>query len=68
MPDIDLGALTIPIFCSIFGAGWLACFTILVRPLKDRVSLLETEVAENNAAKDLRIAALERKLGIGLVD
>ena len=68
MPDINLGALTIPVFSSIFGAGWLACFTILVRPLKDRVSLLETEVSRTNEAKDLRIAALERKLGIGLVD
>jgi len=64
MPDIDLGALTIPVFVSIFGAGWTACFATLVRPMRERMTALEAKLASIEAAKDIRIAALEKRLGI----
>jgi hypothetical protein len=64
MPDMDLGALTIPIFASIFGAGWGACYTVLVLPMKERVTKLESRMADIEKAKDERIQNLERKLGI----
>lgn len=43
MPDVDLGALTIPIFATIFGAGWLSCYTILVKPLTARIEKMESK-------------------------
>jgi hypothetical protein len=46
MPDIDLGALTIPVFCTIFGAGWASCYTLMYLPLKTRVETLERKQAE----------------------
>lgn len=64
MPDIDLGALTIPVFATIFGAGWAACYTILVVPMKARVEKMDARLTEIEKAKDQRIEALERKLGI----
>lgn len=64
MPDMDLGALTIPIFTAIFGAGWGACYTVLVIPNKERMARLENRLDDIEKAKDGRIAALERKLGI----
>lgn len=41
LPDLDLGALTIPVFVSIFVAGWTACRAYLVKPLEKRVANLE---------------------------
>jgi len=60
----DMGDLTVPVFSAIFGAGWGACYTILVLPTKERVNKLETRIDEIEKAKDERIAVLERKLGI----
>ena len=67
MPDVNLGALTIPIFCAIFGAGWGACYAILVRPLGERLKALETKMAEVNAERDKRLAALEHRV-LGPID
>ena len=56
MPDINLGALTIPIFATIFGAGWLSCYSILVKPLTARIEKMETkqEAIENERDDELR--------------
>ena len=55
MPDVDLGALTIPIFATIFSAGWGACQLFVVKPLRDTIGKHEK-----------RIDLLERKfLGLG---
>lgn len=62
MPDIDLGVLTIPVFGAIFGAGWLSCVTILVNPMKERLSALEARLAEIEKARDTRLAMLEAGL------
>lgn len=43
MPNVDLGALTIPIFTAIFGAGWGSCYLWIAKPLKDRLDKLETK-------------------------
>jgi hypothetical protein len=64
MGDIDLTALNVPLFSAIFGMGWGACYTILVLPMKERVNKLEARIVAVEEAKDERIAALERKLGI----
>ena len=64
MVDIDLGAMTIPVFVSIFGMGWGACYSVLVSPMKERLTSLETRLAEIEAHKDDRIRALETKLGL----
>lgn len=50
MPDIDLGALTIPVFATIFSAGWGACQLFVVKPLREQIEKQEK-----------RIARLERK-------
>lgn len=46
MPNIDLGAMTIPAFATIFGAGWGACHLYIVAPLRSRVEKLETKLDE----------------------
>lgn len=56
MPDIDLGALTIPVFAAIFSAGWTACQTFVVKPLRETVDKHEA-----------RIRLLEKKF-LGLED
>lgn len=43
MPNVDFGALTIPIFATIFGAGWGSCYLWIAKPLKDRLDKLETK-------------------------
>ncbi len=68
MPDVNLGALTIPIFSAIFGAGWASCYAVLVRPLTIRVERLEAEQSAQSAARDRRLADLEKRLGFGGVD
>lgn len=64
MPDIDLGALTIPVFATIFSAGWAACYTIMVRPLTVELAELKAKVEQSNKDKDARIMALEKKIGL----
>lgn len=64
MPTLDLGALTIPIFTAIFGAGWSSCYAILVRPMQERMTALESKLDSIEKAKDERIAALEQRLGM----
>lgn len=55
MPDIDLGALTIPVFVTIFGAGWGACMVYIVKPLRETIDELKG-----------RIRVLEKRfLGLG---
>lgn len=53
MPDIDLGALTIPVFAAIFSAGWGACQLYVVKPLQETIK-----------KQDERIVRLEKKLGL----
>jgi hypothetical protein len=43
MPDLNLGALTIPIFATIFGAGWTSCYVWIAKPLKERLDKLEAK-------------------------
>ena len=50
MPDVDLGALTIPVFVTIFGAGWTACQQFVVKPLRETI-----------AGHEKRIRLLEKK-------
>jgi hypothetical protein len=64
MPDIDLGALTIPIFSTIFGAGWAACYAVVVRPLSQELQSLKAKVEESDRSKDDRIRLLEKKVGL----
>lgn len=64
MPDLNLGALTIPVFVTIWGAGWVSCYAILVRPMQDRLSALEGKLTAIEAKKDDRIETLEKRLGI----
>lgn len=66
MPNLDL---TSPLHlvmaaASVFGAGWTSCFAILVRPMRERMSLLETKLDHIEQAKDDRISVLEKRLGI----
>lgn len=56
MPDIDLGALTIPVFATIFSAGWGACQLFVVKPLRETIDKHER-----------RIRILEKKF-LGLED
>lgn len=56
MPDVDLGALTIPVFAAIFGAGWTACQQFVVKPLRETIDKHER-----------RIRVLEKKF-LGLED
>jgi len=62
--DLDLGALTIPIFSTIFGAGWAACYAIVVRPLTQELTALKAKVEAGDRDKDARLKAIERKLGL----
>lgn len=45
MPDIDLGALTIPVFATIFSAGWGACQLFVVKPLRETIEKQERRIA-----------------------
>jgi hypothetical protein len=44
MPEIDLGALTIPVFATIFSAGWGACQLYVVKPLRETIGKLEGRI------------------------
>lgn len=44
MPDVDFGALTIPVFASIFGAGWAACYLWIAKPLQARLTKAEAQI------------------------
>lgn len=61
LPDIDLGALTIPVFATIWAAGWLSSQLIQVKPLKDRLEKLETKQDAIDQAKDEEIRMLRQK-------
>ena len=65
MPDMDLGALTIPVFTAIFGAGWGACHTIMVRPLNERLTKLEAKMEAVEAEQARELVEL-RRLRMGL--
>lgn len=41
LAGLNLGALTIPVFATIFSMGWSACYVWVARPLKERVANLE---------------------------
>ena len=64
MPTIDLGGVPIPIFAAIFSAGWMSCWTIVVLPMKSRVTALEEKVERIETNKDLLITNLQRRLGL----
>lgn len=66
MPNIDLSSpiQLVMAAASVFGAGWTSCFAILVRPMRDRMTALETKLDKIEMAKDARIEALEQRLGI----
>lgn len=49
---------------TVFGMGWTSCFAILVRPMRERMTSLETKLEAIEKAKDDRIAALEQRLGM----
>jgi len=61
---LDFGALTIPVFVTVWGMGWASCYAILVRPMQVRVTALETKQASLDEAKDRRLEAMEKRLGI----
>lgn len=52
MPDLNLGALTIPAFATIFGAGWLSCHRFIATPLKERLDKLETKQEQLEVLRD----------------
>lgn len=66
MPGIDIGSPIglVTAAASIFGAGWTSCFAILVRPMRERMTKLETKLDSIEVAKDERIKALEERLGM----
>jgi hypothetical protein len=64
MNGVDLSALTVPVFTAVFGMGWGACHAVLVRPMKQRLDEMEARLSTVEAAKDARIAALEKALNI----
>ncbi len=57
---LDLGALTIPVFAAIFGAGWTACRLYLVKPLEKRVTHLEAQDEAYRREKDEELRALRQ--------
>jgi hypothetical protein len=61
-PDVDLGALTIPIFATIFGAGWASCVAILVSPLRKRMEKLEARDEAYRAEKDKELQEMRELL------
>lgn len=66
MPNFDLSSPigVVMAAATVFGSGWGACFTILVRPMRDRMGALEQKLEAIEKAKDERIAALEQRLGM----
>lgn len=60
--DVNLGALTIPIFATIFGSGWLSCYTILVKPLTARIEKMEAKQEANEQALEDEVRALRQKV------
>lgn len=66
LPDLNLGALTIPAFATIFAAGWLSCHRFIATPLKERLDKLEAKLdrIEEENGEELR-ALRERLLGGG---
>lgn len=66
MPNLDLTSplQLVMAAASVFGAGWTSCFAILVRPMRERMTALETKLDTIEKAKDERIQVLEKRLGI----
>lgn len=62
MPDVNLGALTIPVFTAIFGAGWTACYTFIVRPMEARLTKLEAKQDSIEEERNRELAELRRKV------
>ncbi len=60
--DLDLGALTIPVFVAIFSAGWTACLAIKVKPLTERITVLEEKEKTVDEAKDEELKMLRLKV------
>lgn len=60
---IDPG-VTASAFAVIFGAGWTACYTFVVRPMKADMDSLRSKVDQIEKDKDDRIRKMEQKLGI----
>lgn len=62
MPDINLGALTIPVFATIWGGGWLSCYLIVVKPLSTRIEKMEAKQDSLEKQKDEELMTLRRKV------
>lgn len=62
LPDVNLGALTIPIFAAIFGAGWAACRLILVGPLEKRMEKMEARDDAYRSQKDKELQEMRELL------
>jgi len=60
MPEVDLGALTIPIFAAIFSAGWSAYHLFIGRPLSSRVEKLEAKLDAIEQNKEAELTALRK--------
>lgn len=61
LPSVDLGALTIPIFVGIFGAGWATCVRVLVLPMRERMKDMEAKLDQIERDRDIRLAMLESR-------
>lgn len=62
MPELNLGALTIPIFTAIWGGGWLSCYVILVKPLTARIEKMEVKQAAIEVERDTELRTLRQAL------
>lgn len=62
MPDVDLGALTIPAFAAIFSAGWTSYHVFIGRELRSRVERMETRMDEIEKEDREELATLRQKL------
>lgn len=60
--ELDMGALTIPIFATIFGGGWLSCYTILVKPLTARIEKMELKQDALETADREELRMLRQKV------
>lgn len=60
-PSIDLGALTIPVFAAIFGAGWATCVRVLVLPMRERMKDMEAKLDQIERDREIRLALLEAR-------
>lgn len=61
MPDLNWGALTIPVFVTIWGGGWASCYVILVKPMTERMNKLESKLDAVEAEQKAELAELKRQ-------